>query len=213
MGYSVAMPNRSRSEILGSLISFGRKSLSGLWRLEASLKGCSIGRDVRFQGRPLISVARDSRLVLGDGVRIHSTLRSNPLACFQPSVLRTLCPQAELVLESHVGISAAVLCAATSIHVGEGTIMGSGAMILDTDFHHPVEPWNWGTEPARGARPVRIGRGVFIGARAIILKGVTIGDRVIIGAGAVVTRDIPARHLAFGNPAQVIPWKQSPLED
>ena len=53
-------------------------------------------------------------------------------------------------------------------------------------------------------QPVVIGRGVFIGARAIILKGVTIGDRAIVGAGAVVARDVPARHIAVGNPARVI---------
>ena len=55
---------------------------------------------------------------------------------------------------------------------------------------------------ARGELPqVRIGRGVFIGTRAIILKGVTIGDRAVIGAGAVVVKDVPANHIAIGNPA------------
>ena len=55
------------------------------------------------------------------------------------------------------------------------------------------------------ARPVRIGRGCFIGARAILLKGVTLGDRAIVGAGAVVTRDVPAGHIAVGNPARILP--------
>ena len=61
-----------------------------------------------------------------------------------------------------------------------------------------------------GAQPITIGRGVFIGARAIVLKSVTIGDRAIIGAGAVVTCNVPARHIAVGNPAQVKPWKSAP---
>ena len=55
---------------------------------------------------------------------------------------------------------------------------------------------------------MKIGRGVFVGARAIILKGVTVGDRAVIGAGAVVTRDVPARHIAVGNPAKVFPLKE-----
>ena len=54
------------------------------------------------------------------------------------------------------------------------------------------------------ARPIKIGRGVFVGARAIILKGVTVGDRAVIGAAAVVTKDVPPHHIAVGNPARVL---------
>jgi acetyltransferase-like isoleucine patch superfamily enzyme len=207
------MPSRSWSETLGLLLSCGRGSLSSLWAFEARLKGCSLGRGVKFSGRPIVSVARGSRLILGDNVCIHSALRSNPLACFQPSVLRTLSPQAELVLGPRVGISATVLCAAASIHIGEGTFIGAGAMILDNDFHHPVENFGWGDAPAELARPIRIGRGAFIGARAIVLKGVTIGNRAMVGAGAVVTCDVPDRHLAVGNPAQIRPLKNMPSAD
>lgn len=203
------MATRSWSETLGSLISSGRKCLAGLWRLEARLKGCSLGRHVRFGGRPLISVARNSRLSLGDQVQISSALRENPLACFQPTVLRTLCPGAELTLERKVGVSGSVLCAASAIRVGEGTLIGSGVVILDTDFHHLDQNGQWDENPARDARAVRIGRFVFIGARAIILKGVTIGDGAVIGAGAVVTKNVPAGHLAVGNPARILSQKES----
>ncbi|HEY3703765.1 MAG TPA: DapH/DapD/GlmU-related protein [Terracidiphilus sp.] len=51
---------------------------------------------------------------------------------------------------------------------------------------------------------VKIGNRVFVGAGTIILPGVSIGDDVIIGAGSVVSRDIPARTVAGGNPARVI---------
>jgi len=82
-------------------------------------------------------------------------------------------------------------------------------MILDNDFHHPIENFAWGSDPVREARHVLIGRVVFIGARAIVLKGVTIGDRAIVGAGAVATCEVPAGHLAVGNPAQVKPWRST----
>jgi acetyltransferase-like isoleucine patch superfamily enzyme len=49
-----------------------------------------------------------------------------------------------------------------------------------------------------------IGSGCFIGANAIILKGVTIGDNTIIGAGSVVTKDIPSNVFAAGVPAIVV---------
>ncbi len=153
----------------------------------------------------MISMVKGARIVLGDGVRVASHVRANPLGCFQPSALRALAPGAQLILARNVGISATVLCAGLSIEVGEGTIMGAGAMVVDNDFHEPVGEWDWNTEHKTNARPIKIGRGVFVGARAIVLKGVTIGDRAVIGAGAVVTHDVPAGHLAVGNPARMIP--------
>ena len=52
--------------------------------------------------------------------------------------------------------------------------------------------------------PVHIGRTCWIGAGAIILPGVTVGDNTVIGAGSVVTKDIPANVVAVGNPCQVL---------
>jgi acetyltransferase-like isoleucine patch superfamily enzyme len=199
------MPKRSWAEYAGFALSQWRASQSWLWALEARLKGVSLGQGVTFVGRPLISVAKGSRFQLGNKVRINSSLRANPLGCFQPSVLRTLCPDAELVLEANAGISGCVLCAAKSIHIGEGTKIGSGALLIDTDFHQPAGRWDWCGDPGRGAKPIHIGRGAFIGARAIVLKGVTIGDRAVVGAGAVVTKPVPPQHLAVGNPARIIP--------
>ena len=54
------------------------------------------------------------------------------------------------------------------------------------------------------AYPVTIGHNVWIGAGAIILPGVTVGDNVVIGAGSVVTKDIPDKSLAVGNPCRVV---------
>lgn len=50
----------------------------------------------------------------------------------------------------------------------------------------------------------RIGKRCFIGANAIILPGVTIGDEVIVGSGAVVTKDVPSNCIVVGNPAKII---------
>ncbi len=52
--------------------------------------------------------------------------------------------------------------------------------------------------------PVHIGRNCWIGAGAIILPGVTIGDNTVIGAGSVVTKDIPSNVVAVGNPCKVM---------
>jgi acetyltransferase-like isoleucine patch superfamily enzyme len=174
--------------------------------LEARIKGVKFEGRVMFAGRPLISVAGNSTFVVGCDVEAASALRANPLGCFQPCVLRTLAPGARLVLGNNVGLSATVLCAGLSIEIGDDTLIGSGAMILDNDFH-VYSGQGWRTEVQAGARPVKIGRQVFIGARAIILKGVTIGDRAVIGAGAVVTKDVPSDNVAVGNPASVFPQR------
>lgn len=50
----------------------------------------------------------------------------------------------------------------------------------------------------------RIGRNCFIGGQSIILPGITVGDNCVIGAGSVVTKDVPSRSLAAGNPARII---------
>ena len=202
------MSDRSLAQSIGGAVNFFRCAVSQVWKWEARFKGVTMEGRLHLSGRPIISLARGSNLILGDGVVLCSALRSNPLACFQPCVLRTLAAGAVLRLERNVGLSGTVLCAGSSIRIGEGTIFGSGAMVIDNDFHVPEGEWNWRTEHVQNARPVVIGRGVFVGARAIILKGVSIGDRAVIGAGAVVTHDVPAGAVAAGNPARIVRGKQ-----
>lgn len=52
--------------------------------------------------------------------------------------------------------------------------------------------------------PIRLGKGVWVGAHATITAGVTIGDNAVIAAGAVVTKDVPANTVAVGVPAKII---------
>jgi acetyltransferase-like isoleucine patch superfamily enzyme len=181
-----------------------RRGVSQIWKWEARLRGVTLAGRLDLAGRPIISLAPGSRMFLGEDVSLFSAVRSNPLACAHPCVLRTLAPGAELHLGRGVGLSGAVVCAGLSVRIGEGTILGSGAMVMDNDFHQPDADWGWTFDCATKAQPVVIGRGVFIGARAIILKGVTIGDRAVIGAGAVVVRDVPPGQVAAGNPARVL---------
>jgi acetyltransferase-like isoleucine patch superfamily enzyme len=197
------MSEHTASTLLGAVIARLRQCTSVLWRWEAHFKGVELEGTALFIGRPLISVAKGARLALGDGVRLNSAVRSSPLGCFQPCVLRSMAPGARLMLGRGVGLSGAVVCAGVGIEIGEGTILGSGAMVLDNDFHQPEGEWGWASASAVAARPVKIGRGVFIGARAMVLKGVSIGDRAVVGAGAVVTKDVPAGQVAVGNPARV----------
>ncbi len=204
------MSTLSASQVLGLGISYARTFMGMLWKLEARAKGATFAGAARLEGRPIVSCCPNSRMSFGRDVSLNSATRSNPVGCFQPCVLRTLTAGAELILEDGVGLSGTVVCAGKSIRIGEGTIIGSGAMILDNDFHAFDESSQaWRNEYCSNARAIAIGRKVFIGARAIILKGVTIGDGTVIGAGAVVTRDIPPGQVAAGNPATILTRKQA----
>lgn len=59
-------------------------------------------------------------------------------------------------------------------------------------------------EGIESAKPITIGKNVWLGGNVVILPGVTIGDRAVIGAGSVVTKDIPSDVVAVGNPCKVI---------
>ncbi len=97
---------------------------------------------------------------------------------------------------TYVNRDAVIVCH-DSIRIGANCKIAYGVVMMDTD-EHPVPG------STRLTAPIELGDGVWIGARAIVLKGVTIGEGAIIGAGSVVTRDIPARSIAAGQPARVI---------
>ena len=84
--------------------------------------------------------------------------------------------------------------------VGDFTLIGPGVQILTA--MHPEDAQL--RRHQEFGRPITIGKDVWVGAGALILAGVTIGDRCIIGAGSVVTRDIPSDVVAVGNPCRVV---------
>lgn len=86
-----------------------------------------------------------------------------------------------------------------SINIGSNVAIGNYVLIMDSDFHNPLDH----TLPGAKA-PIVIEDGVWIGARATILKGVTIGKHAVVAAGAVVTKDVPAGALVGGVPAKII---------
>jgi acetyltransferase-like isoleucine patch superfamily enzyme len=176
------------------------RSQGVLWRAWARLLGVTIGKNVEIVGRPYFRLARGGTIRIGDGVKLFGAKTVNPLISSRTS-LWAIAPDALLELGPGVGCSGACLCAAKELVIGEGTILGADCLVMDNDFHLPAGGWSWGSNPVETAKPVCIGRGCFIGARAIVLKGVTIGDGAVVGAGAVVTSDVPAAHVATGNPA------------
>lgn len=90
------------------------------------------------------------------------------------------------------------ICCSLGITIGPHTKFADWVVLYDTDFH-PVHPG----EPVHSERII-IGKNVWIGARAMILPGSTIGDHSIIAAGTIVRGHIPPRSIAAGIPAKVI---------
>lgn len=91
----------------------------------------------------------------------------------------------------------AEVIAAQSVTIGRDCKIARDVIIMDTDQHEI---------PGFGmvAKPVDIGDHVWIGSRAIVLKGVTIGRGAVVAAGSVVTKDVPARAVVAGIPAKVV---------
>ena len=95
------------------------------------------------------------------------------------------------------------LAARDSLVIGADCLVAEMVSIRDhdhrfDDFEVPMR------EQGASSAPVRIGNNVWLAARVVVTKGVTIGDGAIVGAGAVVTRDIPPGAIAVGVPARVV---------
>lgn len=90
------------------------------------------------------------------------------------------------------------------VKIGRDVMMGPDVIIYTQN--HNIErtdiPMNMQGNSER--KPVTIGNDVWIGARVIILPGVTVGDGAVLAAGAVVTKDVPPYAIAGGNPAKII---------
>ena len=89
----------------------------------------------------------------------------------------------------------------THIYVGDYTMFGPNVIVATAG--HPILP-ELRERLYQYNMPVHIGRNCWIGAGAIILPGITIGDNVVVGAGSVVTKDLPSNVVAVGNPCKVL---------
>jgi maltose O-acetyltransferase len=105
-------------------------------------------------------------------------------------------------LGDHVFLN--VLCTildGNEVHIGQHTMIGPNVQIYTSAHDLQAETRIQGWEVAK---PVTIEENVWIGGGAILLPGVRVGRNAVVGAGAVVSRDVPANTVVAGNPARVI---------
>jgi maltose O-acetyltransferase len=88
-----------------------------------------------------------------------------------------------------------------TVEIGDDVQIGPNVQLLTPT--HPLDA-RLRLDKWEAGEPIRIGRNVWIGGGAIVLPGVSVGEHTVVGAGAVVTRDLPDRVVAVGNPARII---------
>lgn len=163
------------------------------------------GNHCRFVGQPVLNLAPGARVRLGDDVLVNSRFDSNPAGLPHPTIFAALESNSSIEIGDGTGISGASIVARSMVTIGKRVLIGAGACIWDTDFH-PLDPDKRRQHPTQGAKcaPITIEDEVFIGARSLILKGVSIGRGAVIGAGSVVTKNVNAGDIVAGNPARKV---------
>ncbi len=168
----------------------------------SKMPNVSIGKNTEFLGSIDMSRAPNSRVIIGDDCMIGCAIN-----------LET--DNAVLEIGNNVFIGGGSKIQVTStITIESDILISTDCMIQDSDNHHvdfnirkkDLAEWrrgyhDWTTHPSV---PIKICHGAWIGARVIILKGTTIGEKAIVGAGSVVTKDVAPYTIAAGNPAKMI---------
>ena len=188
---------------------FSKKVYVKLWKCYMKCKilrgGWQVGADAKWWGHSIVNVDKSASLQIGEDFTCSSGLHGG--ICNEVCSKIEVYPSASLVIGNHVGMSNVVIQCHEKIEIGNHVLLGAGSVVLDSNFHDTdyKERRKSGTGYSTAkTSPVKIGNDVFIGTRAIICKGVTIGDCSIIAAGSVVVKDIPPCQVWGGNPASFI---------
>ena len=202
----------------GISISF---SLSTWWqfiKINFLIKNVDIARNTKF--RPLkycrISIDNTAKLILNSnftmGIKQVKTshletrllLEKNSkmiikgnFAMFCNSYIRVINGGELTIEDGFINENVQITCA-SKIYIGKGCTIARDVIIRDYDGHTIVQ------DEFQIAMLITIGNHVWIGNRAMILKGVTIGDGAIIAAGAIVTKNVPSECIVGGIPARII---------
>jgi acetyltransferase-like isoleucine patch superfamily enzyme len=138
-----------------------------------------------------LRIDNGGQIVLHDRIRIRALPWQTELATL---------PGGRLEIGSGTYINSGVsISACQSVTVGERCMIGPRVLIMDNDFHTAGEPTRFPS-----SHPVVLEDEVWLGAAAIVLKGVRIGRGASIGAGSVVTKDVPPGAVVAGVPARPI---------
>ncbi len=161
-----------------------------------------VGKNTEIRGSIDTSRAPNSKLIIGDDCLIGGSIS-----------LETDNAHVEIGNNVFIGNGTIIICS-NSLTIESDILISYDCLIQDSDNHNfdyeirkkDLSDWkkgyhDWSTHPSL---PIKISFGSWIGAKVIILKGVTIGEKSIVGAGSVVTKSVEPLTLVAGNPARVI---------
>jgi acetyltransferase-like isoleucine patch superfamily enzyme len=177
-----ASPERTRVELL--------EAVRLITNARLRLRRCdAVGPRTRLRGR--VCVRNDGSIAIGDQVVLLSD-------CV-PIELQTMSGGAITIGDRTLINYGSIIVAYERVTVGSRCLIGKHVIVMDNNQHDIID------RDLRGpSRPVQIGDRAWLGDRSIVLPGVSIGEGAVIGAGAVVTRDVPAWSVAVGNPARLV---------
>ncbi len=218
---SLSWLRRVRGTALAVLLAWRRMRFLARLRLEARLRGVAldlvvgqnfvVGKDVRVElGGRRVRLWLGDDVTLADAVRFH--LVDAVVELGTGSAIKRECLVhvfgGRLVLDGMCGMSQrCIVHCAEAISIARWTVISEYATLVDSAHDVPTTPVerNWlRDESAVQKAPIRIGSYVFVGAKATILMGVTIGDHAVVAANSLVTADVPPLTTAIGVPARRI---------
>jgi len=163
-------------------------------------------KSFKTKGAPYININRHGgKLIIGDNFKMNNSYHGNQIGFDNPCTFM-VGENCTLRIGNNCGFSQSAIIAMNDVTIGDNVKIGGGSFIYATDFHSLDKEIRKEKDDLKNCKtaPIYIGNDVFIGARCLILKGVSIGDGSIIGAGSVVTKSIPFNEVWAGNPAKFI---------
>jgi acetyltransferase-like isoleucine patch superfamily enzyme len=158
------------------------------WAVRRQLASC--GPDLQARNRGMVFQGPGAEVHVGAGVMLERGVRLS------------LAANARLTIGDYTYLAdGTIVLAMKEISIGSRCAISWDVLLMDTSSH-PVGLR--GETPETRIAPILIGDHVWIGCRAVVLKGVQVGEGAIIANNAVVTRNVPPRTMVAGNPARVI---------
>jgi acetyltransferase-like isoleucine patch superfamily enzyme len=174
-------------------------------QITEALQHVTLGEGAKFVGEPILTMHPEASISIGARVTLNSDNSEYHVSMYAPVKLVADRAGATISIGDDTRIHGSCIHAWKSIAIGKRCLIAANCQIVDSNGHPTaLDCPEIRIRETDCPRPVVICDDVWIGTGAIILPGVTIGQGSVVGAGAVVTRDIPAGVVVAGNPARVV---------